>query len=195
MAVATPLLNTLAQIWRRPYLIFLLVGLVAIVVRTFWPMPPGSSITTREVAIVSFVLAALAALWRMRPRPLLYLLGVLCLLLAFGGVWLSSPFGGSWVATYITHDPTYGPWTGFRRFGWLLLFFVPAWVLLAASVVDWRIAVASYLLPGAAFVLLLAATGLVFGTAGLLNPVVLSFLLLWPVYLLALFGMFGLAFF
>jgi len=84
-----------------------------------------------------------------------------------------------------------------RYFGFLLLLFPVAWLLLAASRYGWWRAVASYLVPGTVFTALLTAIG-VFGIPGVSRSMqswlllVLTWEALWPVYLLGVLGVYGL---
>ncbi len=163
----------------------------------------GRSLAAVETSVLGLVLIAVIALLWLEPRPIPYAVGVVCLLLAFVGLWLGSPDGGRWIANSILHDPSYGPYGG-RFFGYLFLLFPVGWVLLAASVATWKIGLVTYLVAGLVFMLMNAVTGM-FGpsapgivtnlTTGMLSPFVLgTILLLWPQYTLIFLGLFGYTF-
>lgn len=174
---------------RRLYVAFLTAGFAAAIWSSY-----GRELPNVEWLVLGFVVIAVTAILWLQPRPLLYALGVLSVVLAFLGFWLASPDGGGWTPSHVLHDPSYGPYGG-RQFAALFLVFFPlGWLLLAASVAHWKVGLVGYVLAGLVFVLMGAAVGW-FGVPGV-SPtpelwVVLSFLLLWPQYTLLLLGAFG----
>lgn len=145
-----------------------------------------------ELVVAGIVAAAVGALLWLRPRPLPYALGLLCLLLALLGLWLASPLGWWVTSTQLLHWP-YERFAGWQRFGVLMLLFPVAWVLLAASVTDFRIGLLSYLVPGVTFLLMIAGSG-AFHSPGPSPLLLFAFPLLWPVYTLMMLGLFGFSF-
>jgi hypothetical protein len=148
----------------------------------------------KEPLVLGLVAVAVAGLLWLRPHLQLYVLGLLCVMLAFVGFWLASPDGGYWIGSNILDDPSYGPYGG-RTFGYIFLLFPVGWILLATSVSSWMTGVVSYLLPGVTLVLVAAAAGL-FGPPGygpdqppLWIPV--SIVLAWPAQVLQVLGKFG----
>ncbi len=114
----------------------------------------GRRIPALEVLVLGFVVVAVGLLQWLRPRPISYALGLLCLLLAFIGWWLASPIGWRWTANRI--GLTYEAYGGFNFFVLCLLFPV-GWILLTHSVANWRIGLASYAVAGLVFTLMAAA--------------------------------------
>lgn len=145
-----------------------------------------------HLVVPGFMAAAVGALLWLRPRPVPYALGLVSLLLALTGLWLASPIGWWFTSTQVLGWP-YQPFVGWQRFGLLMLLFPVAWVLLASSVSDLRIALLSYLVPGVTFVLIIAASGW-FHSPGPSLLLLLAFPLLWPVYTLMMLGLFGFSF-
>ena len=151
------------------YAVFLGVGLLTTFAGALWrinaffghggPLPLVDSsysrapITLIDCLVLSFTAVAGVGLLWLRPRPIAYIIGLLCLLIAFIGFWLASPNSGRWVGSSILHDPGYGPYGG-RWFGMLFFLFPLGWVLLGASVSNWKKGLVAYLLVGLAFVLL-----------------------------------------
>jgi hypothetical protein len=178
--------------WRRwLYLTFLSTGIAALFGGAWWRLP-GREIPILgpiiHVPVLGFVALAAAGLVWLRPRPTPYALGVLCVLVALVGFWLGSPAGGWWLGSLL-HDPGYGPYGG-RNFGLLFVLLPVGWVLLGASVADWKGGVISYLTPG---VVLVLGTVLTSGAAGPLMPSWLPVYLLlgWPAVILIVLGTFG----
>lgn len=183
--------------WRRLYLALLAAGLVALFVGAWWRLP-GREIPIVGrliyVPVLAFVAVAVAGLLWLRPHRTRYTLGVLCVLLAFVGFWLGSPAGGRWMGNLL-NDPNYGPYGGLM-FDFLFLVLLPVgWVLLGASVANWKVGVATYLVLGVALVLGTALTA-GFGPPGY-GPgqtppwVPPYFLLGWPAVVLVVLGTFG----
>ena len=170
---------------------FLIVGFLAGFAAAIWSSN-GREIPNVESLVLSFVVIAFAAILWLQPRPLVYALAVLSVILAFVGFWLASPDGGRWTASSIFHDSSYGPYGG-RWFVVLFVVFFPlGWLLLAASVTKWKIGLVAYVLAGLVFVSAIAAW---FGVPVVsLTPqiwVVLRIVLIWPYYTLIIPGAFG----
>jgi hypothetical protein len=149
-----------------------------------------------HVPLLAFLIAAVAGLLGFRPRRTLYALGVLSVVLALTGLWLASPIGGQWMANLL-NDPKYFGSSTRSMFGVLGLLLPIGWALLGASVTNWRLAIATYLIPGVALVVGGVAIGF-FGTPGFgvgqMSPwVPLYFLFEWPVIILIVMGVFGYA--
>ncbi len=185
---------------RLLYLAFVMVGLV-VLFATALAYIYGHKITgvelgtVRQATLAFSVVAVIGLVW-LSPRRRAYTLGILCMLVAFVGFWLASPQGGLWISN-VVQDPNYGPYGG-GVFAILFLLFPLGWVLLSASVADWKIGIVSYFLTGLIFLLMSGAAGL-FGPVGYGSgqmppwvPVIL--LLLWPEYTLMMLGTFGYTF-
>ena len=140
----------------------------------------GRPLPNPHAWVLAFVVAAAALLLWLRPRPDVYGLGLLCVFVAFLGVWLGSPDA-------LRHGPF-----GARGLGWLFMLFPIGWVLLAESVGSWKVGVASYLLAAVLFAVMGLVTGL-FGPPGnMLRPWMIAIIaLLWPHYTLAFLRVFG----
>ena len=163
MPSSTSPLSTPLQTRRWLYLALLTIGLLTGFGRAALSNQ-GYVITAAEPLVLGFVVLAVVLLLWLRPRPIPYFPGLLCLLLAFVGFWLASPRGGLWIANYILHDPSYGPYDGIN-FGSLTFLLPVGWICLARSVINWRIGIITYFLAGLLFVLINIAAGL-FGPPG-----------------------------
>lgn len=167
----------------------------------------GRDVPLRDPFILSLLLLPVAVLGGMQARPVLYSLGLLCLLLAFAGTWLASPGGSQWVARNVLQDAAPDPYGGLHRFGGMLFLFPVAWILLARSVSTWKIALASYLAPGLLWALAVVIANWASSTRELHPPefwvqgvlfgvqLFLALLVLWPSYMLGFLNLFGLHFF
>ena len=176
---------------RRLYLALIGVALVAMFAGSWWPLH-GRGIpivgNVIHVPVLAFVAAAVVGLLWLRPRRTIYILGAVCVLLAFIGLWLASPLGGQWLGEELK-DPNYGRY-GRDMFAYLVLLLPVGWVVLGASVADWKLCLATYLAPGVVLVLSIVLMG------GTLGPpwVPAYFLFGWPVVFLVLLGTFGYSF-
>lgn len=155
----------------------------------------GVPLPAVHVPVLGFVVVAVGALLWLRPQPVYYAGGLACLLVAFVAFWVASPDGGRWAATYLLQDPGYGPYGG-RWAGPLWLLFPVAWLLLASSAAGWQVAVGSYGLAWAAFLVMalvgLGPAALVQMPAALLSvPLLWLSPFLWPAYTLMMLGVFG----
>lgn len=184
----------------RLYAAMLTLVIVALFVGGWWriygrPLPVGPTVV--HVALLAFLIVAVAGLLGFRPRLLPYALGVISVVLALVGLWLASPVGGWWIAKLLS-DPNYFASSPLRNSGFLGLLLPIGWVLLGASVANWRLAIASYLIPGIALVIGGAAIGVFgppgFGLGQMLPWVPLYFLVEWPVIITITLGVFGYGF-
>ncbi len=180
------------HIRRRIYGGLLAVSVLVIIIMPFWNLEqqriPGSG-SNIHLLILGLVILAVAGLLSLRPKPVLYAVGLGCLLFAFIGLWLASPNGEIWTAQILL-DLDYGR-SGGQKFGWLFYLFPVGWLLLAMSVSDWRVSSISYLAPGFISV---SVSAMIFGLPDTLNSVLIYlgfFLLLWPLYIFSILGMFG----
>ena len=169
-----------------------MVGLVAVFSGAWWRIPGREIPVIGQIIhlpIIGFATAAVARLLWLRPRRILYALGVLCILVAFTGFWLASPAGGQWTGELL-NNRTYGPYGGYM-FRLLFLLLQAGWVLLGASVANWKIGIATYLAPGIALALGAALLGAfdLFGATPFWVP--FYFLLGWPQVILIALGTFG----
>jgi hypothetical protein len=174
----------------RLYAGFFAAGLLVMVGGAFWrilgrELGPANDLI--HWPVLGFMLLAVLLLLWLRPRPLPYGIGLLCLLLAFAGLWLTSPFGSRWLVTAVPHEPR-------GAIPFLMTFLFPAaWVLLAGSVAGWKIGVISYLLATLAFLVPGAAVSYIGVPGPTTDP--LWFLtimpLIWPRLLLVMLGVFG----
>lgn len=182
------------------YLSFLTTGLLILFSASLWlvsgHMIPGVGAAAIHVLVLGFATAAVLGLIALRPRRAPFALGVLCVLLALVGFWIASPDGRQLISHALgmpAHDTYPGPLLGFS-----FLLFPVGWVLLGASVANWRIGLLSYLLYGLVFLALTLVAGLI-GPLGYgpgrtppLLPVAL--VLLWPEYAMVMLGIFGYTF-
>jgi hypothetical protein len=164
----------------------------------------GEPIPPMEVPVLAFIVVAAGGLLWLRPRPALYALGLLCVLLAFVAFWLESPATGLWLQTRLLQAPVAPGFQPHVAVGLAVayLLFPLAWHLLAASVTSWRTGLASYLVAGVGLLLVLvgsvwtstvgAADSLPTASAPSLVFTVI-FLPFWPRHLLAMLGLFGAA--
>jgi hypothetical protein len=138
-----------------------------------------------DPVVLGIVVAAVVALLWLRPRPLPYAVGLLCLVAAFAGPWL--------VVSGLLRD-----WSqGGTPVGNLTLLFPVAWVALGRSA-GYRRSGVAYLLAGAAFTLTALCVGWGAGMAahGLALPpppplwLLVALSALWPHYLLLYLGVF-----
>ena len=185
---------------RRSYLALVTAGTVALFVGAWWRLR-GREIfiapSVIHVPVLAFVAVAVASLAWLRPHRIVYMLGVVCALLAFIGFLLASPVGGIWAGNLL-NDPTYGPYGG-RMFGYLVLLLPIGWVLLGASVASWKVGLTTYLVPGVVLLVGAALVGDILGPPGYglgqMPPWVLPYFLLgWPVVVLVMLGTFGYTF-
>lgn len=181
------------HIRRRIYSGLLALSVLIIIIMPFWNLKQqrildfGANI---HLLILSLVILAVAGLLPLRPKPVLYALGLGCLLFAFIGLWLASPSGGIWIAQILLVDPSYGRYLG-GMIGWLFLLFPASWLLLAMSVSNWIVSTISYLAPG---LIVVVAGAIVLGLPNTLNSILVFlgyFLFLWPLLVFELLGMFG----
>ncbi len=191
-----------ARFWRLvlvPVALAVVACLAAIAWSGYGQAVYGQAIPMRDPLVVGLLFLPVAVLSGMQPRPRFYRLGLLCLLVAFLGTWLAGS-GGDWVARNVFHDAAPDPYSGQRRFGYMVLLFPVAWILLARSVSSWKIALASYLAPGLAWACTVVTANWASGTFWVNGvsfwvqafPV---FLVLWPSYMLGFLDLFGLHFF
>jgi hypothetical protein len=138
-----------------------------------------------DPVVLGTVVAAVVALLWLRPRPLPYAAGLLCLVAAFAGPWLV----GSGLVRHWSQSGT--------PVGYLTLFFPVAWVALGRSA-GYRRSGVAYLVAGAAFTLTWLCVGWGAGIAahGLALPsppplwLLVALSALWPHFLLAALGVF-----
>lgn len=185
---------------RGLYLALITVAILALFTGSWWRLhgreiPIAGNVI--HVPVLAFVATAVAGMVWLRPRRTAYILGVVCVLLAFIGFWLGSPLGGQWVGNLLK-DPNYGPYGG-RMFGYLVLLLPVGWVLLGASVANWKVGVVTYLVQGVVLVLSAVLVGGIFGPPGYgpgqMPPWVPAYFLFgWPVVILVLLGTFGYTF-
>jgi len=149
-----------------------------------------------HVFVFGFATAAVLGLVALRPRYVPYAFGFLCVLLALVGFWIASPDGRQSISNALGM-PAPDPYA-LRLLGFTSLLFPVGWVLLGASVANWRIGLLSYVLYGLIFLALTLVAGLI-GPLGYgpgrtppLLPVAL--LLLWPEYAMVMLGIFGYTF-
>jgi hypothetical protein len=109
----------------------------------------GQPLPSAAFPTLACVIAATLGLLWLRPRPLVYALGLVCLLLALAGPWVAA-------SGLLRHWPASG-----YQLGWLSLLFPVAWILLAGSIGAWRLGLLSYLLVGLTFILMIVVGGLI----------------------------------
>lgn len=150
-----------------------------------------------ELSVLGLVAGGVLGLAWFRPNLAFYGLGTLCLLFAFLGLWLSSSAGGDWIGVNLFHDPNFGLY-GTTQFAFLAYLFPVAWVLLAASVTNWKFGVGSYLLLALVYLVyfshvdLFSVDSLGAFLRGLRFDTVFGVIFYWPVDILRLLGTFGL---
>src|SRR5438093_1451881 len=126
----------------------LLLGLAWGVGSLYSRAASGQQLPSAAFPAVTFMVAAVLGLLWLRPQLLLYALGLVSLLLAFGGPWIAT-------SEILRHWPASG-----YQFGWLPLLFLVAWLLLAASISAWKVGLLSYPLVGLTLILMIVAGGL-----------------------------------
>ncbi|CCF84025.1 hypothetical protein [Nitrolancea hollandica] len=175
----------------RIYTGLLAVSLLVVIALPFWTLAQRKIVEISpniHLPILGLAILAVVGLLPLRPKPVLYALGLVCLLFAFIGLWFASPTGKLWTAQILL-DPGYGRYNVLKP-GWLLILLPAGWLLLARSVSSWMVGVLSYLAPGA---IVIAALAIISGIPTALNSVLvlLYFFFLWPVLVFQLLGMFG----
>lgn len=187
--------STLPMHTRRGiYVGLLAVSLLVIIILPFWTPAQRKIVDfgpNIHLLILGLVNLAVVGLLPLRPKPVLYALGLVCLLFAFIGLWLASPSGELWTAQILL-DPSYARYSVLKP-GWLFFLLPAGWLLLARSVSNWVVGALSYLAPG---VIVIAALAIISGIPTTLNSilVLLYFFFLWPVLVFDLLGMFGMTF-
>jgi hypothetical protein len=179
------------------YLALVTAGLVVLLAGAWWGLAGREIPLTRgiiEVLVLAFVAAAITGLHWLRPHRTLYVFGVLCVVVAFLGIWLGSPTGGWWMGNALNASNN-GPYAR-RIFSFLFLLFPIGWFLLATSVANWKLGVATYLAPGVILVLITVAIAGPPGYGPGQIPVWLLpyFLFGWPAAMLQALGAFGYTF-
>ncbi len=175
----------------RIYAGLLAVSLLIVIASPLWALVQQKSVEfgpNTHLLVLGLVILAVVGLLPLRPKPVHYALGLVCLLFAFIGLWLASPDGGFWLAQILL-DSSFGRY-GELKFGWLLILLPAGWLLLGRSVSNWMVSALSYLAPG---VIIIAALAIISGIPTALNSllVLLYFFFLWPVLVFLLLGMFG----
>lgn len=175
----------------RIYAGLLAVSLLVVIALPFWALAQRKIVDfgpNIHLPILGLVILAVVGLLLLRPKPVLYALGLVCLLFAFIGLWFASPAGELWTAQILL-DSGYGRYSVLKP-GWLFFLLPVGWLLLARSVSSWMVGTLSYLAPG---VIVIAALAIISGIPTALNSilVLLYFFFLWPVLVFTLLGMFG----
>lgn len=182
------------------YLSFLTTGLLILFSAALWMVSghviPGVGAVAIHVFVFGFATAAVLGLIALRPRRAPFALGALCVLLALVGFWIASPDGRQLIF-HALGMPARDAYPGsLPDFSFLL--FPVGWVLLGASVVNWRIGLLSYLLCGLVFLALTLVAGLIgplgYGPGRTPPLVPVALVLLWPEYAMVMLGIFGYTF-
>jgi hypothetical protein len=176
----------------RIYAGLLAVSLLIVIALSLWTLVVRKNVEfvpNVHLLVLGLVILGVVGLLPLRPKPVHYALGLVCLLFTFIGLWLASPDGGFWLAQILLVDPRYARHLG-GMIGWLLFLLPAGWLLLGRSVSNWMVGALSYLAPG---VIVIAALAIISVLPTALNSILvfLYFFFLWPVLVFILLGMFG----
>jgi hypothetical protein len=156
---------------------------------------PSRGPVDTPVLVLGGLAAAVIALRWLRPDGPQYALGSLCLSIAVMATWANTPTGARWLATTLHTPPSALPMPEVIHL--LPLLFLPAWVLLGASIGSWKAGLTSYIAAGLIFTLAVGAVETRvwgagdFGLGSDPMPNLTIAVLLWPVRLLVMLGTFG----